>query len=139
TIQSTGTSDGYIVHFMDGYNNRINNCLVQITNTGLTSSTLIPVVVSGSVTSYSTTSTIANNHTIDSCTINQGYYNMTVYMNNTNNTINIRKNTFNESYQYGIYVPSTCALRLKENTFNLRTTITSNYAIYIQSVNNTGS
>ncbi|MFI5222343.1 MAG: GEVED domain-containing protein, partial [Bacteroidia bacterium] len=141
TIRGTSATDAWVVHFLNGTNNRVNNCVIEITGTGATSGNgnLCPVVVNGSAGSISTASTTANNITIDSCTLNAGYYSICCAMSTSANLLNVIANTLSNAYQYGFYSLNTYSPRIRGNTFNLRTAITSNYGIYLQSCNNSGS
>ncbi len=141
TIQAPSTTDAWPVHFLDGFNNRVSNCVIEISGSGAsaTASNLIPVVINGNATSVSTASTIANNHSVDSNTINAGYYNMYITLNNTNNIINVFNNSFNQGYQYGVYFVNPFSLRFNRNSVTMRTSITSNIPVYLQSLNNSGT
>ncbi|MES2617609.1 MAG: PKD domain-containing protein [Bacteroidota bacterium] len=141
TIQSPSTTDAWVVHFLNGTNNRVNNCVIEVSGSGATAtaSNLIPIVINGNATSLSTTTTVANNHTIDSCKVNAGYYGLYITVNATNNIINVNRNIFSQAYQYGTYSINPFSLRFRDNSVTLRTTVTSSIPCYFQSVNNTGA
>ncbi|MEI6507263.1 MAG: GEVED domain-containing protein, partial [Bacteroidota bacterium] len=141
TIRSTGATDAWVVNFMNGTNNRVNNCVIEITGTGATATTanLIPVVVNGSTTTLATVSTLANNITVDSCTLNAGYYSVYSYMSTSANVFTMFANTLNNAYYSGYYSVNTFSPRIIANTFNIRTSNTTNYGIYMQSCNNSGT
>lgn len=141
TVRATGATDGWAVHFLDGVNNRLNNCYVEITGSGATSSNgnLAGVVINGSATGMSGSSSIANNHTVDSCTINAGYYN--VYCSTTNgaNTLSFNRNSMNSAYYYGMYFNSSIAAKIRNNTIDLRTTNANNEGIHLINCNASGT
>ena len=141
TIRSTGTTDAWVANFLDGNNNKLNNCVVEITGTGATStaSNIAPIVVNGSATTMGTASTLSNNNMVDSCVLNAGYYSVYATISASPNTFIVNASTLNSAYQYGVYGINTFALRLRSNTFNLRTSNTTNQAVYLQSLNNTGT
>jgi hypothetical protein len=141
TIRTDNTTNGWPVHFLDGFNNRIASCNIAINGSGATSTAvnLIPVVINGNATSYTTSSTIANNHMIDSNNITAGYFNTTVYCNNPLNTIWIRNNNFTEGWLSGVYAINPVQLRILNNSFRTRTSTTGTYDIFLQSVNLTGT
>ncbi len=132
TIRSTGTTDAWVTHFLDGTNNRLNNCIIEITGTGATStnSNLAGIVFNGSSTTLSTSSSLSNNHTIDSCTINAGYYNIYCSTSNGSNTLNFNNNNLNSAYYYGMSFNSSITAKIRRNTIDLRNNNTSNTGIY---------
>ena len=144
TIRTTGSNDGWAAHFLDGSNNRVNNCVLEIGGSGFnsTASNMAPVVVNGSNSSMSTASTTSNNHTIDSCVLISGYYGVYATISNNLNTLNILNNTIEEPYQYGVYGINTFQLKMRGNSIDMlknRTSwTTGNQAIYLQSLNNSG-
>ncbi|MEI6595380.1 MAG: GEVED domain-containing protein, partial [Bacteroidota bacterium] len=141
TIRGTSTTDAWVVHFLNGTNNRVNNCVIEIFGTGTTStaSNLIPLVVNGSNSSLSTVTTLANNITVDSCLLNAGYYSVYNTMSASANVFNLISDSINNAYQYAYYSINTYSPRIRSNVFNLRTSMTSNYGIYLQSCNNSSS
>ena len=141
TLRSTGTSDAWVANFLDGNNNKLNNCIVEITGTGATStaSNICPVVANGNITSMGTASTLSNNNTVDSCVLNAGYYSVYASISASPNAFIVNASTLNSAYQYGVYGINTFSLRLRSNTINLRTSNTTNQAVYLQSLNNTGT
>lgn len=136
TIRSTGTTAGWVAHYLDGTNNRISNCRIDINGSGSTGSNLNPVVINGSPTTISTQSAISNN-TLDSCVVEAGYYNVYIAMSTLTNTVNIFRNNLNNSYQYCVFGGGNHSPRILYNTINLRMAITSGYGIYFQNCNNT--
>ncbi|MEI6507344.1 MAG: GEVED domain-containing protein [Bacteroidota bacterium] len=140
-IRSTGATDAWVTHFLDGNNNKVSNCIIEITGAGATATTsnLAAVVANGNATTISTTSTLSNNNMVDSCILNAGYYSVYATINSSPNTFIVYATTFNNAYQYGVYGINTFSLRLRNNVINLRSSMTSNQAVYLQSLNNTGS
>ncbi|MBK7958250.1 MAG: hypothetical protein IPK03_09105 [Bacteroidetes bacterium] len=141
TIRSSGASNAWTVHFMNGTNNRLNNCIVDMSGTGTTSTSsgFNAIVMNGSTTSISTVSTIANNHRIDSCSINFGYYGLYCYLNNGNLVNYFTNNTWNNAYQYGVIFQNAQTIKFNNNTINTRASMTTAYGIYLSSVNPLGT
>ncbi len=140
TIRSSGASEAWTVHFMNGVNNRLNNCIVDMTGNGTTSTTsnFTSVVINGSTTSLGTLSTIANNHRIDSSTIRHGFYGVYSITNNGNNTLYFTYNNFVDAYQYGIFCQNAQTIKFNYNTVNTRNSITSTIPVYLSSANPSG-
>lgn len=141
TIRSSGTSEAWTVHFMNGTNNRIVNCIVDMTGNGTTSASTnySSIVINGSTTSRTTSSTIANNHRVDSCTINFGYYGIFTALNNGALTNFFTNNTFANVYFSGGWFQNPQTVKFNRNTINTRTTITNTWPIYFTSANPSGS
>ncbi len=141
TIRSSGTSEAWTVHFMNGANNRLTNCIVDMTGNGTTSTStnFTSVVINGSTTSRTTTSTIANNHRVDSSTINFGYYGIYSSMNNGALTNFFTNNVFANTYYSGGWFENPQTVKFNNNTINTRSTMTTAQPIYFQSANPSGS
>jgi PKD repeat protein len=133
TIQNTGTSYGVGAWFGSSANyNTIDNCKIIVDTVG-TATYVIPVMSSGSETSYSTAGDNSNYTTISNCLLKGGYFGATFYGSNTtakctnNSVINCK---FDKQYYYGIYSyyqtnPSfiKCSIRNFRNT-------TGSYGMY---------
>ncbi|MFN9352795.1 MAG: CARDB domain-containing protein [Chitinophagales bacterium] len=133
TIRTLGANDGWCAHFFNGLNNRVTNCILDIGGAGTASasSNLIPVVMNGNYTNSGTASTTGNNHSVDSSTMNAGYY--SVYTSNATGTSTYRffNNTMNNAYQYGAYFNSSHAIKFNNNIVNMRGINTTTYGLYI--------
>jgi hypothetical protein len=139
TIRTLGANDGWCAHFFNGLNNRVTNCILDIGGAGTASasSNLIPVVMNGNYTNSGTASTTGNNHSVDSSTLNAGYY--SVYTSNSTgtNTYRFLNNTMNNAYQYGAYFNSSHAIKFNNNIVNMRGINGGTYGLYI--INNNPS
>jgi hypothetical protein len=141
TIRSSGVSAAWTVHFMNGTDNRLINCIVDMTGNGTTSTStnFTSVVINGSTTSLGTTSTIANNHRVDSCTINFGYYGIFSSINNGALTNFFTNNNFANTYYSGGWFQNAQTVKFNNNTINTRSTMTTAQPIYFTSANPSGS
>jgi hypothetical protein len=141
TIRSSGASEAWTVHFMNGANNRLIKCIVDMTGNGTTSTStnFTSVVINGSTTSIGTTSTTANNHRVDSCTINFGYYGIFSSINNGTLTNFFTNNNFANTYYSGGWFQNAQTVKFNNNIINTRSTMTTAQPIFLQSVNPSGS
>ncbi len=141
TIRSTGSTDAWVVHIMNGNNNSFRNCIIEITGSGAsnTNSTLIPIVINGSTTTLSTTTSTATNNIFDSCTVNAGYYGLYCSSSNGSNTVFISNSKLNSQYYYGLYFNSSIVAKINNNEINMRTNNTNSSAIYLINCNASGS
>ena len=140
TIRSLGTSDGWAAHLMNGTNNKFSNCVLEISGTGATAASvnLCPLVINGGA-GIGATSTLSNNHTIENCTLNAGYYNIYCAGGNGNNILTFSNNALLDAHQYGIYVGSSITSKIKNNVINLRSSSSSSVGIYFINNNAAGA
>lgn len=138
TIRATGATDGWAVHLMNGTNNTFSNCVLDISGAAAVSASgnVCPVVVNGGP-GLSTVSATANNHTIDSCTLNAGFYNVYCAGGNGANTLNFTNNSMNSAYSYGLYFASSVVAKIRNNVINMRNTLATSVGIYF--INNNAS
>jgi hypothetical protein len=108
------------------------NCIVDMIGNGTTSTStnFASVVINGSTTSLGTTSTIANNHRVDSCTINFGYYGIFSSINNGALTNFFTNNNFTNTYYSGGWFQNAQTVKFNNNTINTRSTMTTAQPIY---------
>ncbi|HEY1047883.1 MAG TPA: GEVED domain-containing protein, partial [Bacteroidia bacterium] len=141
TLRSTGSSDAWVAHIMNGTNNLFNNCVIEMTGTGAssTNSTFVAAVVNGSLTTLSTSSSLSNNNTFDSCTFNAGYYGLYNSSSNGANAINAWNSKFYNQYYYGLYFNSSALVKIKNNEINMRTNNNSSVGIYLINCNASGA
>ena len=141
TIRSSGTSEAWTVHFMNGTDNRLINCIVDMTGNGTTSisTNYSSIVINGSTTSRTASSNTANNHRVDSCTINFGYYGIFTAINNGALTNYFTNNTFANTYFSGGWFQNAQTVKFNRNTINTRSTMTTAQPIYFTSANPSGS
>jgi parallel beta-helix repeat protein len=141
TIRSSGASEAWTVHFMNGVNNRLFKCIVDMTGNGTTSGStnFASVVINGSTTNRTTFSTIANNHRVDSCAINFGFYGIYSFINNGALTNFFTNNNFTNSHNSGGWFESPQTVKFNNNTINTRSTNTTSQPIYFSSANPSGS
>lgn len=142
TIRSTGSA-GWLVHYLNGANNTVKNCRIEYSVASATSSNYHHVAINAN-TAWSTshtTSTIANNHTIDSCQLHSSYYGIRVHMNNGANTHYITNNTMTAMYYYGVFVQSPSTMKIIGNSIDMLTPsiTTISYGIYFSSCTPTGT
>jgi hypothetical protein len=124
TLRSTTTTDqAQVVQLINGYANRVNNCVIEISGAAATSiaSTLFGVVISGSASNTTINST-GNYHMIDSCMINNGFYGVSISCNTNQNIFYILNNTFNNPFSAAVYLTNNHAAKINFNTINMRTT-----------------
>ncbi len=118
TIQSTGSSYGTVIHFMNQADyNTIDNCELNITSTS-TSSYLNVIVASSYESNYNGTANNANYNTIENCKLNYGYNG--IYFNGSDITSptygnKFIGNTFKNQYYYGIYINNLRETEIKNN------------------------
>jgi hypothetical protein len=143
TIQTTGTSMGWGVHYFgSAHNNRIAACRIDIAGTNAptsTSNAFIGIVGSNSTTSENVTVQI-NNAVIDSSSINNGYY--SIIFRGSSSVVStgllIRNSNLNGSYFYGIYNENHDSVSFLNNTITGRTVAplnTNGYGIYLSNMN----
>lgn len=145
TIQTTGTSIGWGVHYFGAaHNNTVSNCRIEIAGANAptsASNSFIGIVGSGSATSENTGVQIIN-AVIDSNTITNGYY--SVIFNGTSANLNLgltlRGNVLQTSYFYGVYLNYVDSALILNNTITNRTgsfgTLNA-YGIYLVNSNST--
>ncbi|MBK7957079.1 MAG: right-handed parallel beta-helix repeat-containing protein [Bacteroidetes bacterium] len=135
TIRSTNTTgSAWTAHFFNGTNNRLNNCVIDMVGNPTGNSNFSNIVVNGSYTSMGTNTTIANNIMVDSCTINNGYYNIyTSASGGGNNTFRFLYNTLTNAYQYGAYFSNSHVIKFNYNKVTLGTLSTSPYGLFLTS------
>lgn len=111
-------------------------------NNATASTNMIPVVISGSNTSYSSGATETNNISIDSNTISGGYFNVVAYGTGTAGNmydIRIRNNTMDNFYYYGLYAVSFINLHFKDNKITQRSsTAGAGYGAFLSSITASG-
>lgn len=131
TIQTTGVNYGWGVHvYSTSRFNIIRNCIIDVAGTAAptsASANFSGIVVSGSNTNVTTAAEISD-LTIDSNTINAGYYGVVVYGNTatTDSNVMIRKNNIQNTYYYGVYLYSVEGMVVNNNTVNMRATVNQN-------------
>jgi hypothetical protein len=135
TIENTGTSNAYGVHFTNTADfNTIDSCTVSVDNT-VTSSSVVAILVSGSLTSTGTTGNNANNTTISNTTTVGGYYGIRFYGNSSaaaDNSFNTVSNcNITDAYYYGIYFYYQDSPIADGNTVILTRNTSSGYALYV--------
>ncbi|TAE85583.1 MAG: hypothetical protein EAY81_06390, partial [Bacteroidetes bacterium] len=142
TIRATGTV-GWVVHIMglNSNNNKIKNCLIEVTGTGATSTSTsyAGVVVNNSATS-ATTGTRIDGTEIDSNTINAGYYGVIAAgaASNLHVGTKIRNNNMNNQYYYGVYGNYQNGSEISNNNIVVRSTTTFTMGIYLLNSTCTG-
>ncbi len=141
TIQTTGTSLGWGVHYLGAANNNsIKNCIVDLAGANAASSTnntFIGIVGSNSTTNETSQQQLQN-VVIDSNTINNGYYGIILYGNATTQSTGtlIRRNIVNNAYYYGIYLYSQNGFTLNNNTSTNRTGVNASQNAFGLYINN---
>jgi hypothetical protein len=115
-----------LVHYVNGNNNTLKKSRVEYSVANPSSSNYLPIVISGATNSSNTQSTLATQHVIDSCEVNNAYTGVHIYMafnsSNGNNPFYISNNTFNNIYQYGMYGYGYFVPKVNRNTFTMCTT-----------------
>lgn len=135
-IKNSGTTDGWIVNFLNSSKCSVTGCLIEFTGSAQTSSAsnLACIVVNGSTTAMATSSSNVDSLNIDTCIINYGYYNVYTYIGSgpTNPIIQFRKDSFNNAYYSSIYfwLAGTLCQKVLNNTFSLRTGASNQFAIW---------
>ncbi|MBK7957501.1 MAG: hypothetical protein IPK03_04960 [Bacteroidetes bacterium] len=98
-------------------------------------STLSRIVINGSTASITGAYTSGTGpFTCDSSILHFAYYVVTNYVNNGNHVTNLRNNDFDNLYYMGVYAPSNCVMKFKNNAMRFRVrTIgqTTHYAFYL--------
>ncbi len=146
SIRSTGANVGWPVHIKaNSQYIKFAKNLIQTSdfNTQNANANLIPVCISGSNTSYSTSANNTNNIFIDSNTIRGGYFNLTTWGggSSTNNyDIWVRRNVHEAFYLYGVYAVNLSNIHIQWNEFTQRNTnTTGGYGISLSSINSSGN
>ncbi|TCJ17728.1 hypothetical protein EPD60_05950 [Flaviaesturariibacter flavus] len=136
TAQGTATTEyGYGVQFINGSDsNRVFNCTINVA-TNNSSTNFTGIAMNASASSATTTgATNCDANVVDSCTINGGYYGMTmVGGSGTPVTYNVAsRNTFRNFYLYGIYVSYSENMTIEANDISRpsNTTLTTFYGVY---------
>lgn len=137
TIRGTGSTWGWGVHITgtNSNNNKIKNCLVELTGTGAnsTSTNYAGIVISGSTTS-ATTGVRIDGTEIDSNTIlNTGYYGIVAagLSGNLHADARIRNNQILGAGVYGCYLNYQNGINFSNNFLNMRTSYLYNYGVYL--------
>ncbi len=137
TIRGTGSTWGWGVHITgtNSNNNKIKNCLVELTGTGAnsTSSNYAGIVISGSTTS-ATTGVRVDGTEIDSNTIlNTGYAGIISFglSGNLHADERIRNNQILGSGSFACYLSFQNGINIIGNFMNLRTSNLYNYGVYM--------
>lgn len=138
-IQANGATWAYGILFTGNADyNVFNNCTITCPLNG-TSSSQIPVVFSGSSSSYSTMGPSGSYNAIRSCTLANGYFGVTMYGNSSgynNTTSNCPKGneisscTISDWYIYGIYLNYYTETTTVKNNVISRPTRTSSSTCY---------
>ena len=137
-INGSGTTYALSVHLWNQANsNQFTNCKITTVLNG-TSSSQIPLSMSGSSTSATTSGDHGNNNTVSTCTMSGGYYSTVMYgmtgsPYNTNNRI--LNCSINDFYSYGIYVYYDRNFIVKGNVIE-RLNQTTTTTVYGMSFNN---
>lgn len=138
TIRTTGDIYGWGTHFASNTQYcTLKGCKIEIGGTTAptsTSANFVGIALSGSNTSP-TSSGNFRDLTIDSNTIINGYYGITLYGNtsSTDSNLVITNNTLTNTYYYGIYVYSVEGMQINSNKLSLRTDNQNSYGMYITS------
>lgn len=123
TIENTGSTFGWGVHFGSAANNNsVVGCIVDLSNAGTSTSTnFVGVVATNSSTSATTEANIRNIR-IDSNTVKNGYYSVAITGNSTapDTAISIQGNTVQNAYYYGIYANNVNGIRIDRNNVSTR-------------------
>jgi PKD repeat protein len=140
-IKALGTSYSWGVQFYNSSNNnKVDNCIVEITNSTSTSSTYNwGIVFSNSTTSPTSSGTVAKDCEITNCTIKGGGANKGPYggiciaaqNQNVDANILIENNTIQGFYCYGIRMYYVSGVKVKNNDISrpVRTNSTTAYGI----------
>lgn len=135
TIRGTGATYAWPVHVF-GNSSFINlsNTIIDISGTGYngTSNNFITVVMSGSLTSPTTTATF-NNISITKSKLVGGYANLYMSGNGTNNELVFSNNTLTNSNIYGTYVSSVNGPKFIGNRIYVRNNSTTSIGMYFTS------
>ncbi len=133
-IKSSGTTDGWILHFYNAKNCNISKCLVEFTGSAQSSggSNLACIVMNGSTSAIQTSSATIDNINIDSSTINYGYYNAYMYITGgTNPTIRFRNDSMTNAYYTSIYMwLNTMYHKILNNKISLRSGGSGQFGIW---------
>lgn len=136
TIRGTGTTYAWVVHIMglNANNNKLKNCTVDITGTGITSGSTfyIGVVINNSATS-ATTGTRIDGTEIDSCLINYGYYGIVSAGASANLHVGFKVTNTQiiNSYLFGLYSTFANGVTFQNNYINPRAAYLYNYGVYL--------
>ncbi|MBP9186530.1 MAG: hypothetical protein KBG11_05510, partial [Bacteroidia bacterium] len=135
TIRGTGVSYGWPVHVFGGSNNiTIANCIIDFVGNGITSSStnFISVVMSGSQTSPTTTSTFNNIKLLNNKIVG-GAANLYISGNGTNTNMVTNGNLMVNSNSYATYVSNIIGAKFIGNTIYVRNNSTTSYGMYFSS------
>ena len=140
TISGTGASNALTCHLWQGAdNNAFVNCVFNAPTAG-SSANLCPFSISGASSAAVATGVSGNNNSVNTCTMNGGYYGV-VFYGNTTSPFNQNNQVVNSKiwdfYANGIYNGYCVNSIIKGNSIErpTRTAITSTEAIYL----NTGT
>jgi len=132
TIQNLGASYGNAVFFTNSADyNVIDNCDLKV-SIG-TNSYLVPLIFSGSLTSYSGSGNNGNYNKITNNTLTGGYFSVTLYGIGSSSLIwgnEFINNTFTSFYYYGFYSYYNGGTKIENNRFVNQTHTTAGYTIY---------
>ncbi|MCC5916398.1 MAG: T9SS type A sorting domain-containing protein [Cryomorphaceae bacterium] len=134
-IEATGSTYGWVLQLTNGANhNTFSNCIFE-TSTSSSSAHFSNVVMSGSLTSAITSGNSGSYNTFDGNTHIGGYYGFTMNgpgISSFNEGNKIINSTFEDFYNYGLYIRSQDAVEISNNDISraTRTTITSLFGIY---------
>jgi parallel beta-helix repeat protein len=134
-FSGTGTTYAFATHLWnDANNNTFNNCTFTVPG-NLSTTTLVPFSISGSVSSATGTGSSGINNVISGCTMNNGYYGTTLVGNSASPSTGnrIENCQINDHYIYGIYLSYQNGAEIKGNTVErpTRTTFSTFYGIYM--------
>ena len=122
--------------------NAISNCIINVSQTNTTSGNHAGIVISGSLSSATTSGNNGNNNTISGNTVNGGYYGIICYGNSTagaQNTGNIVNNNIIQNvYGYSIYLAYQTGALVRENNISRPTRasgLSSGAGIYVTTGN----
>ncbi len=136
TIRATGTTYGWVVHIMglNSNNNKIKNCIVEVTGTGATSTStnFNGIIINNSATS-ATTGTRVDGTEIDSNIIRAGYYGIVAAgaSSNLHVGLKIRNNHITDVYYYGSYLNYINGVTYTNNYIKPRVSNTTNIGVYL--------
>lgn len=137
TIQNSGTTDGWVVHFMNASRCSVTGCWIEFSNSTAQSSSnsnLACVVVNGSATSMGTSSTNIDSLNIDSSVLNYGFYSVYTYIGSgsSNAILQFRKDSIVNFYYAGFYfwLSGTMCHKILNNYISPRNGVSNQFGVW---------
>ena len=141
-IKGTGTTTNFGLHITGGASYiEIDSCEISVNPTS-TSTLTVPVAISGSLTSATTSGISGTNISVKNSNISGGYYCVTLMgpASTTTTSSNIIENNYiHDFYVYGVYSTNQISSTIKGNNIdrkNRQGTITTFYGMYFNGVMN---